>query len=158
MPTPSGGHRVAASRISKETRSRIMASISSRGNRSTELAVVKLLRAAGIAGWRRHKLITAGACRVRPDFVFPFARLAIFIDGCFWHGCPRHGKQPSTNKQYWRRKLFHNMARDVMTTRALRQAGWRVLRLWEHDVQESPARCTTIVKQRLRSHAKCRHR
>jgi DNA mismatch endonuclease, patch repair protein len=60
------------------------------------------------------------------------ARLAIFIDGCFWHGCPRHATHPATNSEWWRRKLEGNIARDLRTNRAMAAAGWRVLRFWEH--------------------------
>ena len=72
--------------------------------------------------------------RVRPDFVFPKLRLAVFVDGCFWHGCPRHGNQPANHRAFWRRKLAANVARDRRVNRALRAAGWRVLRIWEHEL------------------------
>ena len=72
--------------------------------------------------------------RVRPDFVFPKLRVAVFVDGCFWHGCPRHGTRPKGNASFWKKKLERNKARDREQTRALKRAGWRVLRIWEHEL------------------------
>jgi DNA mismatch endonuclease, patch repair protein len=71
--------------------------------------------------------------RRRADIVFPRAKLAIFVDGCFWHGCARHRPLPRTNAEYWRMKIERNQARDIETDAALRKRGWRVLRVWEHD-------------------------
>jgi DNA mismatch endonuclease (patch repair protein) len=68
---------------------------------------------------------------VRPDFVFKKARLAVFVDGCFWHGCPRHATKPKNNRAFWRRKLAGNRTRDLRVNRMLRRAGWRVVRIWE---------------------------
>lgn len=72
--------------------------------------------------------------RVRPDFVFPKLRLAVFVDGCFWHGCPLHATRPKQNAKFWREKIARNQARDCLVTRRLRALGWRVLRLWEHEL------------------------
>jgi len=69
---------------------------------------------------------------VRPDFVFPKLRTAVFVDGCFWHSCPKHGTKPKGNAIFWRRKFSSNIARDRLVTRTLRAQGWRVLRIWEH--------------------------
>lgn len=71
----------------------------------------------------------------RPDFVFASARLVIFIDGCFWHGCPQHGTQPKARSDFWKEKLSRNRERDRDITRRLRKRGWKVLRIWEHDVK-----------------------
>ncbi len=76
---------------------------------------------------------------VRPDVVFTRARLAVFIDGCFWHACPAHGNQPRSNTEYWRGKLALNLARDRAVDEALTLAGWRVLRAWEHEHPSSVA-------------------
>jgi len=65
--------------------------------------------------------------------VFPAARVAVFIDGCFWHGCPEHGRRPTTNSAYWTRKLDRNIARDRRNDSALTDAGWTVMRAWEHE-------------------------
>jgi DNA mismatch endonuclease (patch repair protein) len=72
---------------------------------------------------------------VRPDFVFPKARTAVFVDGCFWHGCPRHATQPKQHAAFWRQKLAGNRARDRRVNRALRAAGWQVVRIWEHELK-----------------------
>ena len=76
---------------------------------------------------------------VRPDIAFPRARLAVFVDGCFWHACPIHGNQPRTNTDYWRPKLARNVARDRAVDAALDAAGWGVLRAWEHEPVTSVA-------------------
>jgi DNA mismatch endonuclease (patch repair protein) len=104
-----------------------MAAIRGRGNRGTELRLVALLRAHGLSGWRRGSRLPG-----RPDFVFPRVRLAVFVDGCFWHGCPRHVTWPRQNAGFWREKITGNRARDRRVNRTLRARGWRVLRIWEH--------------------------
>jgi len=71
--------------------------------------------------------------RVRPDIVFTRARVAVFVDGCFWHGCPEHGTQPQSNAEYWTPKLARNVARDQRNAAALGAAGWTVVRVWEHE-------------------------
>ena len=110
----------------------MMASIRSRGNASTELAFLRALRAARISGWRRHMALPGS-----PDFAFPKRRIAVFLDGCFWHGCDRHFRLPVANRPYWLNKVERNRCRDRRTTRALRAAGWRVLRVWEHSLGNS---------------------
>jgi DNA mismatch endonuclease (patch repair protein) len=139
--------------FTKAKRSQVMSRIHSRGNKDTELALARLLRANKISGWRRHLEIHAVAAvydrrkllgahraplqrifRVRPDFVFRQARLAIFVDGCFWHSCPKHKTKPKNNRAFWQRKLFANKARDRLVNQTLRQRGWRVLRIWEHEL------------------------
>jgi len=128
-------------------RSRIMRNNKSRGNLSTELRFLRLLRAEGIRGWRRGI-----ALRGRPDFVFAQARLAIFIDGCFWHGC-RCRRLPTRNRDFWREKFRGNQTRDRQTTNALRRTGWNVIRVWEHQLKKSPdqvlQRVTAILKRTL---------
>jgi len=119
-------------------RSEVMARIRSRGNRDTELALMTLLRAQGITGWRRHASlkfqVSSARFQVRPDFVFPRLRVTVFVDGCFWHGCPKHATKPRSNVAFWRRKLEGNKRRDALVTRSLRRAGWRVVRIWEHEL------------------------
>ena len=121
-----------------------MSRIRSRGNKDTELALARLFRAHGITGWRRQVQIRNSEFviqnfKVRPDFVFPKLRLAVFVDGCFWHACPQHATKPRNNAAFWRRKLAANKARDRLVTRALRQRGWRVLRIWEHELARKQA-------------------
>lgn len=116
----------------RETRSRIMASIRSRGNKSTELRMRMLLVRAGISGWRLQIQDILG----RPDFVFLEQRLALFVDGCFWHGCPSCRLAPKSNLEYWQAKIQGNIARDKKTTSQLQHEGWRVIRVWEHELKE----------------------
>jgi DNA mismatch endonuclease, patch repair protein len=110
-------------------RSQIMSRIRSRNNKATELALAHLLRCHGISGWRRGTRLFG-----RPDFVFHEERLALFVDGCFWHCCPKHGSQPSNNRAFWRAKLARNQARDRLVTRTLKEKGWKVLRVWQHEL------------------------
>lgn len=83
--------------------------------------------------FRKDLLIRTSARRVRPDIVFTARKLAVFIDGCFWHCCPEHGRQPAVNVGYWSPKLQRNVERDRLTDAALLADGWRVIRLWEHE-------------------------
>jgi DNA mismatch endonuclease, patch repair protein len=106
-----------------------MAAIRSIGNKDTELRLAAIFRATGITGWRRRQPLLG-----RPDFVFRRARLAVFVDGCFWHGCPKHGRQPTSNRGYWIPKLRRNQERDLAVKRALSKRGWTVIRLWEHEL------------------------
>jgi len=131
--------------FSKAKRSEVMARIRSRNNKATEIAFMTLLRSHRITGWRRHLPITLPKTseedpdrrrrQVKPDFVFRARRLAIFIDGCFWHGCPIHSTKPDANKEFWRNKLKSNRARDRFVDQALRQKEWTVLRFWEHQLR-----------------------
>jgi DNA mismatch endonuclease (patch repair protein) len=115
--------------FTKEKRSQVMGAIRSQGNKDTELKLASILRAARITGWRRHQPLPG-----RPDFVFRRDRLALFVDGCFWHGCPKHGRQPGTNITYWAQKLIRNKARDRSVSKTLRRTGWMVIRIWEHQL------------------------
>src|SRR5579871_1471893 len=104
-----------------------MPAIRSRGNRETELALIEIFRVYRIKGLRRRHPLHG-----RPDFVFVRERLAVFVDGCFWHGCPYHGHNPQSNRSYWIPKLQRNKERDRAVTKHLRKSGWRVLRIWAH--------------------------
>jgi len=115
--------------FTRRKRSAVMSRIHACGNRSTELRLVAFMRKHAITGWRRKQRVNG-----RPDFVFRKRRVAVFVDGCFWHGCPRHGVKPKTNAAFWRRKIEGNRARDRLVTRTLRRNGWRVLRIWEHEL------------------------
>lgn len=115
--------------FTKAKRSEVMSRIRGRGNKDTELALANIFREQRITGWRRNQQIFG-----RPDFIFQKLKLAIFVDGCFWHGCPKHATQPKNNRMFWRRKLSANRRRDSVVNRALRKAGWRVLRIWEHEL------------------------
>ena len=117
-----------------EKRSAVMSLIRSRGNRATELRLIALMRAHGINGWRRNAPVFG-----KPDFVFRRARVAVFVDGCFWHGCPRHATQPATRAEWWAAKLARNAQRDRAVSRVLRASGWTVLRIWECALTRSRA-------------------
>lgn len=130
--------------FAKLKRSHVMSCIRGRGNKDTEIALVRLLRQNKITGWRRHLSIFG-----KPDFTFRRHRLVIFVDGCFWHGCPKHSRKPGSNQSYWQRKLAGNRLRDRLVTKTLRKQGWRVLRLWEHDLSRSPIASIYKIKSML---------
>jgi DNA mismatch endonuclease, patch repair protein len=96
-------------------------------NKDTELRLIAIFRANGISGWRRRHALAG-----KPDFVFPREKLVVFVDGCFWHGCPAHATWPKQNADFWRTKILGNRRRDRAVNRLLKQAGWRVIRIWEH--------------------------
>jgi DNA mismatch endonuclease, patch repair protein len=131
--------------VDKATRSRIMASIRSTGNRSTEQRLRMLLVRHKITGWQVANRLLLG----NPDFVFPKAKLVIFVDGCFWHACPKCSHRPKSNRQYWDAKIQRNIARDKRTRMRLRRAGWSVLRIWEHELKENPRACIAKIKRKL---------
>ena len=121
-------------------RSRQMSLIRSRGNKSTQQAIVGLLRTHPVTGWRRHRVVSVigadGAClKVRPDFFFVACRVAVFLAGYFWHGCSRHCRLPKTRQKFWTEKIHRNMKRDKVVSSALRKNGWTTIRLWEHDIK-----------------------
>jgi DNA mismatch endonuclease, patch repair protein len=107
-----------------------------RGNRRRdtrpEVRLRSLLHAQGLR-FRKDLRIRAGGRQVRADIVFTRRRLAVFMDGCFWHRCPQHGTSPRSNSWYWTAKLDRNVARDREVDQALRDAAWTVLRIWEHE-------------------------
>ena len=113
--------------FTKTKRSEVMSKIRSHGNRDTELALITVFRAHGFTGWRRRQPVFG-----KPDFIFRAAKVAVFVDGCFWHGCPRHCRMPGSNRAFWRKKIGRTRTRDRLVSRTLRQRGWHVLRIWEH--------------------------
>ena len=129
-----GGLRVTGRRAVPEASSPATRAIM-KGNRGRdtkpELSLRSLLHARGLR-YRVGPQIRVGGIRTHPDLLFSGARLAIFIDGCFWHMCARHRTLPRTNSAYWLPKLQRSVERDRAATTALEAAGWRVLRLWEH--------------------------
>jgi DNA mismatch endonuclease (patch repair protein) len=129
--------------FTKAKRSQVMSRIRGRGNKDTELALARLLRAAGITGWRRHVPLIG-----KPDFTFRKQRVVIFVDGCFWHACPRHSNMPANNRAFWQKKLTGNQTRDRLVARTLRKNGWRVVRIWEHDLRK-PHRALVRIRKAL---------
>jgi DNA mismatch endonuclease (patch repair protein) len=104
-----------------------------RSNTKPEIILRSALHGLGYRFRKDHRLDLAGGVRVRPDIVFTKRKVAVFVDGCFWHVCPEHGRQPTTNEWYWAPKLRRNMERDRAADAALIAAGWHVVRLWEHE-------------------------
>lgn len=113
-----------------------------RGNRRSgtkpEVRVRSLLHRRGLR-FRKDMRLDLPDGRVRPDIVFPRAKVAVFIDGCFWHGCPDHSAPPRVNQWYWGPKLQRNRERDGNNDRALHSAGWLIIRAWEHEPAEAIA-------------------
>ena len=106
-----------------------MSRIRSHGNAATELRFISLMKDVGVTGWRRHHRLHG-----KPDFVFLKSRLAVFVDGCFWHGCPRCYSEPKSNRIFWRQKIAANQNRALVVNLTLRRIGWRVLRVWQHEL------------------------
>jgi DNA mismatch endonuclease (patch repair protein) len=107
-----------------------MPGIRGSGNKRTEPRLIEFFPAHGITGWRRGSTLPG-----KPDFVFPKLKKAVFVDGCFWHGCPMHATWPKTRAAFWRKKIQRNQARDRQVGRLLRARGWTVLRVWEHALR-----------------------
>jgi DNA mismatch endonuclease, patch repair protein len=103
-----------------------------RRDSQAELALRSELHRRGLR-FRVDMALRAGGRLIRPDVVFTRARLAVFLDGCFWHCCPEHGNQPRSNTDYWGPKLARNVSRDRAVDEALKSHGWEVLRAWEHE-------------------------
>jgi DNA mismatch endonuclease (patch repair protein) len=112
-------------------RSAVMAKVKSNRNKSTELRVIEIFRNFSITGWKTN-------CQIygKPDFVFLEHKLAVFVDGCFWHGCEQHCRTPADNREYWINKINRNIKRDKFVTKQLENNGWTVIRLWEHELKK----------------------
>ena len=115
--------------LTPEQRKRCMSRVRSKDT-EIELLLRKALWAAGIRYRIKSKLPG------KPDIVFLGARLAVFVDGCYWHGCPEHGQIPKTNTSFWKNKIEKNMARDIWVNQSLDSMGWHVLRFWEHEIKK----------------------
>lgn len=128
--------------FSKTKRSAVMAAIRNRNNRSTERTFAALLRLHRISGWKLHSTALVG----KPDFYFPSQRTAIFVDGCFWHGCPRCFRPPRQNASFWAKKIARNRQRDITVKRCLHHKGIRVIRIWEHDIEARAPRIRRLLE------------
>lgn len=140
-----------ADTVDKATRSRYMAAVKSRGNISTEARMVALLREHKLSGWRRHLPLPG-----TPDFCWPKLKLAVFVDGCFWHGCIHCGKASKSNLGYWQAKVASNRRRDVRATAELRSRGWTVIRIWECRLKRNPDQCISRIKKAIKKGSKLR--
>jgi DNA mismatch endonuclease, patch repair protein len=118
-------------RVDKETRSQVMATVRSRNTRLEEKLVAILLD-AGLSGFTRYAAGLPGT----PDVAFMDEKVTVFLDSCFWHGCPKHLRRPSSNTEYWQSKIDKNVRRDRRQRAALRRLGWSAIRVWEHDLKD----------------------
>jgi len=128
--------------FTKQKRSEVMSKIRGKGNKDTELAMMRIFREYHIVGWRRNQPLFG-----KPDFIFPRKKIAVFVDGCFWHGCPKHSTFPKNNREFWEKKLGANKQRDTLVNRELRKKGWVVLRVWEHELRERVKIAGKILKR-----------
>lgn len=115
-----------------EVRSKIMRSIKSTRNKSTEQRLIQFFKENKITGWRRNVKLFGN-----PDFVFPATRVLIFTDGCFWHGHDCRNTKPKANEMYWQLKIAKNRLRDNLVSKVLIERGWKVIRLWECSLKDS---------------------
>jgi DNA mismatch endonuclease, patch repair protein len=118
--------------LTPEQRKKNMSHIRGKNTRP-EIKLRKLLWSQNIRGYRIHYNLPG-----KPDIVFIKKKIAIFIDGCFWHKCPLDFQEPETRKEFWMKKINSNVERDERTTKSLQEDGWKVLRFWEHDVRKKP--------------------
>ncbi len=128
---------------SPEQRSKTMAAVKSQYTQ-VEKDFFLELESRGVNNTEQHPLDVIG----KPDLVHRRAKVAVFLDGCFWHGCPQHLRMPATNKDYWERKIFRNRKRDLVVSRELLNAGWLVLRIWEHSLKNPRTKkwwCTRLI-------------
>jgi DNA mismatch endonuclease, patch repair protein len=119
--TPSSAHATATMRANRGR------------DTAPELALRAALHRRGLRFYKDRRIDLSGGRRVRPDIVFPRLRVAIFLDGCFWHGCRVHRTIPASNTEFWSEKIAATRRRDALQTRRLRDDGWSVLRIWEHE-------------------------
>ncbi|MBD3240705.1 MAG: DNA mismatch endonuclease Vsr [Chitinivibrionales bacterium] len=131
----------------KPAHRRIMKGVRGKGNRTTESRMRGALAKAGMKGWSMNVAVLPG----KPDFYFSSRRIAVFVDGCFWHGCPRCGHIPQTNSAFWREKIERNRKRDRTAASKLRGMGIRVLRFWEHQIRDDLPRCVEDIRVELKS-------
>jgi DNA mismatch endonuclease (patch repair protein) len=129
-----------ADTFTKDQRSQIMRQVKSSRNKSTEIKLIQLFKDQSINGWRRNYKIFG-----KPDFIFPKVKIAIFIDGCFWHGHNCRNTKPKDNQEYWTQKINRNIQRDKIVNEHLTKKGWTIVRLWECELKGSE-----ILNERLK--------
>lgn len=134
-------------RVNKETRSRVMSAVRSKHTR-LEARLLSILLHGNVTGFTLHEKSLPGT----PDVVFEQAKTVIFLDSCFWHGCPKHFRRPASNTVYWEAKLESNIKRDRFQRRELRRTGWRVIRVWEHELKSA---ALVLRKIRLVLESRC---
>ncbi|NBS55099.1 very short patch repair endonuclease, partial [bacterium] len=132
MVYPENTGSLEKTRFGGLTRSEVMSRIRGKGNEKTEVRLARLLRKEGISSWRRHLLIPG-----RPDFAFRRQKVAVFVDGCFWHGCPTCFRLPKQNRAFWKAKIEGNRRRDRSVNGRLRRLGWKVIRIRECRLKHS---------------------
>ena len=132
-----------ADRLTPEERSHLMSLIRGKGT-TPEMRLRKALWIAGLRYRLKNRLPG------RPDIIFPAAKVAVFVDGCFWHGCPLHGRIPKSNQTFWLTKFTRNIARDIAAEAALAAQGWLALRFWEHEVEKDLVGCAFKVLKAVR--------
>ncbi len=120
-----------------------MSRIRDKGNKDTELAMISVMRKYHISGWRRNQPVFG-----KPDFVFLKFKIALFVDGCFWHSCPLHSTTPKNNRDFWIKKLKSSKDRDIVVNRELHKLGWKVVRVWEHELK-FPTKVVLKLKKAL---------
>lgn len=131
--------------VSETKRSEIMKANKPRGNKSTELKLIQLFKQLGLKGWRRNYKI-AGC---KPDFVFHNKRIAVFADGCFWHGHNCRNLTPKQNSEYWQKKIENNRIRDKQINGRLERKGWKVIRVWECELEKNPQKVMRRINRFL---------
>jgi DNA mismatch endonuclease (patch repair protein) len=135
--------------LSAQNRVKTMRAVKSKGTR-LEKHIFAMLAGMGLKGWRKNADDVVG----KPDIVFRELQVAIFIDGCFWHGCPHCRRpMPQANREYWERKIARNVHRDAVNRNTLVKGGWIVISIWEHEIRD-PAKMK-LVKQQVRAAVQC---
>ena len=132
-----------ADMFDKNKRSAIMKSVKSSGNKSTELRLIAFFKANGITGWKRKYPVKG-----HPDLVFMEKRIAIFVDGCFWHGHDCRNTRPKQNEDYWNKKRNRNIAHDKEISTLFEKRGWKVIRIWECELKKKNE---TVLREKLKS-------
>lgn len=117
--------------FNKEKRSQIMSAVHSKQNKTTEIRLIKIFKENGISGWRRNYKVKG-----HPDFVFPDKKIAIFVDGCFWHGHDCRNTRPADNAEFWQKKRERNMRHDKEITVLFEKRSWTVIRIWECELKK----------------------